>query len=202
MNILFFGDSITYGEHDEQGGGYVDILKRYCHQISRVNKTREINCFNLGIGGETTEGALKRFETEIKSRISGDEIIIFISYGANDLAQKDGKFLVDKIQFESNYSELIRISKNYSRKVYAINILPISKSVDNVEIPNRKFRNDETIQSYNQIIEKLAKESDIHFIDLYSVFEQNKEDYLSNDGVHPNSKGYNFIANQLKPIID
>lgn len=87
-NCLFFGDSITYGEYDGILGGYVEILKRYCHAEFYNNNANEVNCFNLGIGGETTEGLIKRFEIEIKARLSPDENLIFFFYGANDLAEK------------------------------------------------------------------------------------------------------------------
>ena len=78
-NCLFFGDSITYGEYDGILGGYVEILKRYCHAEFYNNNANEVNCFNLGIGGETTEGLMKRFEVETKARLSPDENLIFFS---------------------------------------------------------------------------------------------------------------------------
>ena len=45
---LFFGDSIIYGEYDGVSGGWVDILKRYCHARYHENE-KEVNIFNLGI---------------------------------------------------------------------------------------------------------------------------------------------------------
>ncbi|MGV0754128.1 SGNH/GDSL hydrolase family protein [Empedobacter brevis] len=200
-NCLFFGDSITYGEYDGVLGGYVDILKRYCHAEFYQNNTNEINCFNLGIGGETTEGLIKRFEIEMKVRYSPDENLIFFLYGANDLAEKNNVELVSLSDFEANLSQMISHAKEFTKNVYLISILPISKTVDGIKVPERKFRTTQKIELYNQKLKELAAQNDVKFIDIFSSFNANKEVFLSKDGVHPNEKGYGFIAENLKPIL-
>ncbi|WP_312923637.1 SGNH/GDSL hydrolase family protein [Empedobacter brevis] len=200
-NCLFFGDSITYGEYDGVLGGYVDILKRYCHAEFYQNNTNEINCFNLGIGGETTEGLIKRFEIEMKVRYSPDENLIFFLYGANDLAEKNNVELVSLSDFEANLSQMISHAKEFTKNVYLISILPISKTVDGIKVPERKFRTTQKIELYNQKLKELAAQNDVEFIDIFSSFNANKEVFLSKDGVHPNEKGYGFIAENLKPIL-
>ena len=200
-NCLFFGDSITYGEYDGILGGYVDILKRYCHSEFYNNNANEVNCFNLGIGGETTEGLMKRFEVETKARFSPDENLIFFFYGANDLAEKDNVELVSLTDFESNLFEVISQAKEFTTNIYVISILPISKTVDGIKVPERKFRTTEKIELYNQKLKDFALQNQIEFIDIFSGFNLTKEDFLSKDGIHPNEKGYQFIADQLKPIV-
>lgn len=201
-NCLFFGDSITYGEYDGILGGYVDILKRYCHAEFYQNNTNEINCFNLGIGGETTEGLIKRFEIEVQARYSLDENLIFFLYGANDLTKKNNVELVSLSDFEANLSQMISHAKEFTKHVYLISILPISKTVDGINVPERKFRTTQKIELYNQKLKELAAENDVEFIDIFSSFDANKEVFLSKDGVHPNEKGYDFIATQIKPILE
>lgn len=149
-NCLFFGDSITYGEYDGILGGYVEILKRYCHAEFYKNNVNEVNCFNLGIGGETTEGLMKRFEVETKARLSPDENLIFFFYGANDLAERYDVELVSLANFESNLFEVISQAKEFTPNIYVISILPISKMVDGIKVPERKFRTTQKIELYNQ----------------------------------------------------
>lgn len=200
-NCLFFGDSITYGGYDGVLGGYVEILKRYCHAEFYKNNAKEVNCFNLGIGGETTEGLIKRFEIETKARLSPDENLLFLCYGANDLAEKDNIELVNLSDFEANLSQVISKAKQFVNEIYMISILPISKMTDGIKIPERKFRTSEKIEIYNQKLQELATLNQIHFIDIYVSFNSNKEEFLSKDGIHPNEKGYDFIAEKLKPIL-
>lgn len=201
-NCLFFGDSITYGEYDGFLGGYVEILKRYCHAEFYNNNAEEVNCFNLGIGGETTEGLLKRFEVEMKARLSPDQNLVFFCYGANDLAEKNNVELVSLSDFEANLSQVISLVKQLATKVYVISILPISETVDGINVPERKFRTSEKIERYNQKLQELVALNHIEFLDIYASFYFNKEELLSKDGVHPNEKGYQFIANQIKPILE
>jgi len=187
---------VFYGEYDGVLGGYVEILKRYCHTEFYNNNANEVNCFNLGIGGETTEGLMNRFEVETKARLSPDENLVFFFYGANDLE------LVSFANFESNLFEVISQAKEFTPNIYVISILPISKKVDGIKIPDRKFRTTQKIELYNQKLKELALQNQIEFIDIFSRFNSTKEEFLSKYGIHPNEKGYQFIANQIKPIVE
>ncbi len=113
---LFFGDSITYGEYDGVFGGWIDILKRYA--LQKYNEgSNELILFNLGIGGETTEGLLKRIPYEMKARNSTDGNIIFLGYGANDLAKKEETQLVNPEQFKTNIETAVQNAKQYSKDI-------------------------------------------------------------------------------------
>lgn len=193
---------VFYGEYDGVLGGYVEILKRYCHTEFYNNNANEVNCFNLGIGGETTEGLMKRFEIETKARFSPDENLIFFFYGANDLALSEGKEIVSLTDFEQNLSQVISQAKRFATEIYVISILPISKTVDGIKVTERKFRTTQKIELFNQKLKDLALQNQIEFIDIFSRFNSTKEEFLSKDGIHPNEKGYQFIANQIKPIVE
>lgn len=186
---------VFYGEYDGVLGGYVEILKRYCHTEFYNNNANEVNCFNLGIGGETTEGLMNRFEVETKARLSPDENLVFFFYGANDLAERNDLELVSFANFESNLFEVISQAKEFTANIYVVSILPISKTVDGIKVFEPKFRT-------TQKIKDLALQNQIEFIDIFSCFNLTKEEFLSKDGIHPNEKGYQFIANQIKPIVE
>lgn len=201
MYGLFFGDSITYGEYDGVFGGWVDILKRYA--LQKYNEgSNELILFNLGIGGETTEGLLKRMPHEMKARNSADGNIIFLGYGANDLAVKDGNQLVNPEQFKTNIETAVQQAKQYSNDIYLVSILPFSDKVDKTIQPTGKIRDNEDVLIYNQILKDIATENDLHYIDFHSTFLEDKEILLSKDGVHPNDKGYGIMAEIAIPIIE
>ncbi|WP_312765731.1 GDSL-type esterase/lipase family protein [Epilithonimonas sp.] len=201
MYGLFFGDSITYGEYDGVFGGWVDILKRYA--LQKYNEgSNELILFNLGIGGETTEGLLKRMPHEMAARNSADGNIIFIGYGANDLAVKGGNQLVDPEQFKTNIETAVQQAKQYSNEIYLVSILPFSDKVDKIIQPTGKIRDNEDVLVYNQILTDIAFENALHYIDFYSSVVVDKEILLSADGVHPNEKGYGVMAEIAIPIIE
>ncbi|MGN7705226.1 SGNH/GDSL hydrolase family protein [Chryseobacterium sp. 22543] len=199
---LFFGDSITYGEYDGVFGGWVDILKRYALQQFHEGNGDELILFNLGIGGETTEGLLKRIPHELNARNSADGNIVFISHGANDLAVKEGVQIVDPEKFKSNMSAAIAYAKEYSNEIYLVSILPFSEKIDGVVVSSGKKRINEDVVVYNKILKDLAAEHSLGYIDFYAAFLEDKEILLSADGVHPNEKGYGMMAEVAIPIIE
>jgi lysophospholipase L1-like esterase len=201
MYGLFFGDSITYGEYDGVFGGWVDILKRYA--LQKYNEgSNELILFNLGIGGETTEGLVKRIPYEMAARNSAEGNIVFMGYGANDLATKEGVQIVNPEKFKTNILTAIQEAKRYSNDIYLVSILPFSKNVDGVVVASGKLRTNDKVLIYNQILKDLAAENSLHYIDFYSAFLEDKEILLSKDGVHPNEKGYGIMAEIALPIIE
>lgn len=198
---LFFGDSITYGEYDGVFGGWVDILKRYALQQFHEG-SNELILFNLGIGGETTEGLLKRMPHELAARNSTEGNIVFIGYGANDLAVKDGNQLVAPDQFKHNIKTAVQHARQYSSDIYLVSILPFSEKVDGIESATGKLRINGDVLIYNQILKDTAAENALHYIDFYAAIVEDKEILLSADGVHPNEKGYGIMAETAIPIIE
>jgi len=198
---LFFGDSITYGEYDGVFGGWVDILKRYALQQFHEG-SNELILFNLGIGGETTEGLLKRMPYELAARNSAEGNIVFIGYGANDLVIKNETPMVNPVQFRSNMMEAIQHAKQYTNDIYLVSILPVSRGIDGVKTAAGKLRTNEEVLVYNRILKDLTVENALHYIDFYAAFLRDKEILLSGDGVHPNEKGYGIMAETAIPIIE
>ncbi len=62
-------------------------------------------------------------------------------------------------------------------------------------VTNVYYHNDRVIIR-NKIVEELAKERNLYFIDIYTVSENNK-DLLSTDGVHFTPQGYDILANAI-----
>ncbi|OCA77593.1 peptidase [Chryseobacterium artocarpi] len=199
---LFFGDSITYGEYDGVFGGWVDILKRYALQKFHEGNGDELILFNLGIGGETTEGLLKRMPVELAARNSADGNLVFISYGANDLAIKDGVYSVEPDKFKENIKIAVQHAKQFSKDIYLVSILPIAQKIDGIVVGSGKLRTNEEVIVYNQILKDIAVENSLSYIDFYNAVLDDKEILLSADGVHPNEKGYGIMAEIAIPIIE
>lgn len=198
---LFFGDSITYGEYDGVFGGWVDIVKRYA--LQKYNEgSNELILYNLGIGGETTEGLVKRISHEMEARNSPEGNIVFISYGANDLAIKEGVQAVIPERFKANILTAIQKAKEYADDIYLISILPIAEKIDGITVTSGKLRSTGELLKYNKILKEIADENALYFLDFYSRFIDDKEVLLSRDGIHPNEKGYGTMAEMVIPVIE
>ncbi|WP_294199175.1 GDSL-type esterase/lipase family protein [uncultured Chryseobacterium sp.] len=198
---FFFGDSIMYGEYDGVFGGWVDILKRYA--LQKYNEgSKELILYNLGIGGETTEGLVKRISHEMEARNSAEGNIVFIGYGANDMAVKNGTQTVEPERFKANIITAVQKAKSYAEAIYLISILPVSANIDGIAVASGKRRSTAQILRYNRILQEIAGEYNLNYLDFYSGFVADKELLLSRDGVHPNEKGYGIMAEMAIPIIE
>ena len=74
------------------------------------------------------------------------------------------------------------------------------------EFPKRFLTTDQynwnkTINEYNAAAVKLYESQGVYIDDLNQLMFQNLEEYLSPDGVHPNEKGYEALAQQVAQSI-
>ena len=83
--ILVFGDSISYGKWDKEGG-FVQRMKNFLDEETLSKSENEHTIYNLGVSGNTTEDLLERFEFETKQRLKEDdeELIFIFAIGVND----------------------------------------------------------------------------------------------------------------------
>ena len=85
MNLLIFGDSITWGAWDEEGGWAQRIKSFADKKAATLNYDNYTSVYCLGVSGDNTFDLLKRFETEVRARIDEEEkTLILIEIGIND----------------------------------------------------------------------------------------------------------------------
>ncbi|MCW8929195.1 MAG: GDSL-type esterase/lipase family protein [Gammaproteobacteria bacterium] len=200
LKILCFGDSITLGEKDIEQGGWADRLKKYYFKQSAESQTQKVTLYNLGVASETTDGLVKRFELELKARsIKGQKLIILFAYGANDIVIHKNKNIVPDSYYIRNLKLCIESAKKSNADILLLSLLPIGQAIEGVINQHGKLRFDHDIQKYNLAVKNLAYEVNCEYLNLYKIFtDDNKEQYLSNDGVHPNSKGHELLYNTIK----
>src|SRR5476651_375488 len=82
--ILIFGDSITWGAVDEDGGGWAQRIKQYVDKKT-LTPGYASSVYVLGVSGDTTEDLLKRFNSEVQSRLDDESnLMIVFAIGTND----------------------------------------------------------------------------------------------------------------------
>lgn len=200
MKILCFGDSITYGESDPINGGWADRLKDDFVLEYQDSIRQEVVLYNLGIGGETSDGLALRFKTEFLSRvINGQKSLVVFAYGANDIVIHKNKNIVPLEYFIRNISQCFELCKSKQSDVIILGLTPIAKSIEGKENQHGKIRFDRDINIYNQALENLAQKNQYLFIDLYPEFQQKgRDNLLAKDGVHPNTNGHQVIYDLVK----
>lgn len=206
-HILVFGDSITYGAWDIEGG-WVARLRKYFDQRHINNKFGEGTyalVYNLGVSGDKSTNILKRFrvETEARKGRHGEELIILFDIGSNDCIynEKLNGLEVSPEDYKKNYLELIKLAKEYSQKIVIIGSMPTDKRVDPIPwAPGRHYRN-EDVKKYNKMMKEVAEETGVGFLEIYEKFIHEDYSTLLADGVHMTTKGhkkfYEIVKNYL-----
>jgi len=201
--ILCFGDSITLGEKDDKRGGWADRLKTlFIHQYVDTNY-QAVTLYNLGVAGETSDGLIRRFKTELNARrMKNDKTIVIFFYGANDVVIRKEKNTVPTTYYKRNLSECIKLAHSFNAEVLILSPLPVSEKVDGKLNQYNQLLFNRDLVEYQQVVQQLSVEFNCCYLDIYSLFTQNnKESLLSSDGIHPNAKGhellYKAINNQL-----
>ncbi len=197
--ILVFGNSITWGAWDKDGG-WVERLKRFCYEKYLEDPQCFFSVYNLGVSGDTTENILERFEFETKQRRykKPEEVVVVFDFGRNDskfIHNKNDRLIPEK-RFKENTKKLIGLAKKYSLKIFVIGGYPINEETTDPVSWNKDFsyRNTDT-KLYDQIMALICREEGITFINVFDLLDIN-EDF--EDGLHPNSEGHKKIYEKVK----
>lgn len=142
---------------------------------------------NRGISGQTTPQMLLRFRADV---IALQPTAVVILGGINDIAGNTGPMTIEMIR--DNIFSMIELAKANHIKVILCSVLP---AYDFPWKPNQEPI--AKIKALNQILKNYAAAKEIVYLDYYSALVDErkslKADY-SNDGVHPNKKGYHIMA--------
>jgi len=199
MRILIFGDSITYGAWDKEGG-WVQRLRKFLDEKTLADNGH-FSVYNLGISGDNTEDLLERVEAETRHRLKEKEKMVFVfAIGVNDsqFIHSKNNLRVIPEEFENNIRDLINISKQFSSKIIFIGLTSVDES-KTTPIPwntDKSYKN-EYIKKYDDIIKKVCEENKINHV---RVFDKLKiADF--EDGLHPNSAGHQKIFEIVKKFL-
>jgi lysophospholipase L1-like esterase len=177
--VVFIGDSII-DNWDEPGFGGFFPGKPY---IAR------------GISGQTTPQMLIRFRPEV---IALKPRVVVILAGTNDIAGNTGPMSLEAIA--DNLISMAELARANKIRVVLASVMPISdygKTKDSVPIIRSARRPPERIMALNDWMRKYAAENNATYLDYYSAMVDDRgflKGELSEDGLHPNQKGYEIMA--------
>ncbi|WP_196594201.1 GDSL-type esterase/lipase family protein [Pectinatus sottacetonis] len=181
--VVFFGDSITEW----------NPIKTYYPEI--------VNKYNCGICGATSE-SLRWIcdEAVIKYKPS----VVVMLMGTNDLSNTDAR---SPRQIACNVKIIIElITKNLPGvKLLLMETLPCDEHREG-KFAGKYMRSNGNICLLNREYQELTKQfTNVKIVHTYKAFwdENNKGIYkdFTTDGLHLTEKGYQCLADQLKPVL-
>lgn len=220
-NILFFGDSVTYG------GSIVSNIDTFAENICNNLKNKfntEALCGNFGINGYNLESITRL----IKFRKSYDEDIVVVTIIANDLertfhniasqpfwskkvptflpAFTEGLFIVlERLRLKVKYN--FNINNKYNNKNYYLYL--IRNFSEALEINNKKYivfyspESNELLNSQhnNNSIKQLLKDNVKNFYDLSEELKNYSKNDIYHDAIHLNKKGHRLYSDIMTAKI-
>ena len=154
---------------------------------------------NRGISGQTTPQMLVRFRPDV---IALKPQVVVILAGTNDIAGNTGPISLEAI--EANLTSMFELARANNIRVVIASVLPVSDYSKNREgkpINQTTRRPPEKIKALNEWIKKYATENALTYLDYSSATTDQKgflKEELSNDGLHPNDKGYAV----MQPLVE
>ena len=179
LRVVFMGDSITDAWVSPEYGGFFPGRP----YIDR------------GISGQTTPQMLIRFRRDV---IALHPKVVVILAGTNDIAGNTGPMTLGQI--EGNLASMAELAKANKIHVVLASVLPVSNyGHDRQGNPQdtRVNRPPEKILELNAWIKKYTTENGYTYLDYFSAMVDSQgmlQKDLSEDGLHPNAKGYAVMS--------
>jgi lysophospholipase L1-like esterase len=170
--VIFLGDSITDAWR----------LNEYFTGRDFVNR---------GIAGQTTLQMLARFKQDV---VSLNPKVVVVLGGTNDIAAG-----ISANQIEDNLAAIGDLAKAHGIKPVFASILPVSDyhKADDPRYEMTVNRPPETIQAINSWMQSWCQSQGLTYMDYYSAMADpagRMQADLSDDGLHPNAKGYRVMS--------
>lgn len=204
IQIVALGDSLTAGTGDSNGKGYVLHLRDKLQ--NEIDKPVHV-LNNLAVPGYVTDQLLQDLDKKsTQDALAAADIIVF-TIGGNDLfAGGDGLFTNGGEEFSPKAAEkrlepaLAKIKRIFE-KIHQANpkatVLYPGLYHPFLDLDSQR-EGAFIIQQWNdQVFRIMNKYDHMHFIPTYDLFEQNLNHYLFTDHFHPNSAGYERIADRM-----
>lgn len=184
VTIVAFGDSITAGYAVRRG-----FTSFWREMLQKKYSQAKIEMINSGISGDTTMDGLARLDWTV---LSYEPDLVTINFCINDCVLRLG---LD--EFEMNLVEMVRrIRAGPGSEMLLLSSQPL-------ETPPY----DRLVLDYYQAIERVAKEMDVGFVDVYGAWMERIRQgtplgSLILSGLdHPNEAGYKIISEVLMRLF-
>ncbi len=177
--IVCFGDSITAGYAVRRG--FPSFLLESLRQRFPDSK---IEMINSGISGDTSQDGLSRLDWAV---LSYEPDLVTINFGINDC--------------------VLGLSLEELEMVRRIRAGPDSEILLLSSQPLESPPYDQRVLDYYQTVERVAKEMNVGFVDVYGAWMKRVRVGMPLDSLilpgldHPNEAGYRIIAEELMSLF-
>jgi lysophospholipase L1-like esterase len=163
--IVAFGDSLVTGHGATAGRDFVALL----------SERLGVPIVNAGRGGDTTESALRRLESDVLAR---DPRIVIVLLGGNDILRR--------VPVERTFANLDAIVSRIRQRGAAVVLVGLSLG--------------SVFDPYGSRYAQLAERTSAAYVPdiLGDILQQ--PDRMA-DAIHPNDAGHRMMADRIEPVL-
>ena len=203
--FICIGDSITEGIGDAQAIGWVGRLNKYLSE----SKPETWHLNNLGLAGNTSLDVMHRIATEVIPR---KPYRLIVSAGINDV-------VLDLKPTESGprlgiyhtayaFEQIIEYTKKFNFKTVILGLPPINE--DKFPFIYKKINEDDNgfkinnadIEEREKLIQSICFRNNSHFVPIFSHLIDSEYISFLDDGLHPNTRGYELLFKIIKTKLN
>ena len=205
---MVFGDSITQGFFDTEGGWVNRLRRHYDAEIIKDLKREDdyLAIFNLGISGDTTHNVLGRLEDETEARLwPGEELAFIFSVGSNDAAVGgSGREWSSPQGYRKELEGIVKRAKDYGSKIMFVGLPSCDEKLttpvfwDDIHYTNKRMF------EFEKVMRNFCAEQQIPHVPTFETFQAKLKTGhgLFADGLHPNNEGHELIFQLVRPQLD
>jgi len=196
LRICFLGDSITAGTGDDT---YLGWPGRLC--AAERARGHDLTNYNLGIRADTSSMIAKRWRAECEVRLPAEfPAALVFAFGINDTAEEPAGLRVNPEESARVARAILGEAAKW-KPTLMIGPTPIDESKMPIRVGPvpRDIRN-ARIATASRILEGIAAEVGVPYLDLYSSLAEDAEfrkSLAAGDGVHPTADGYSVMAARI-----
>lgn len=198
VGVIFFGDSIFAG---------TGASDRQLGCIKRLKASLRVPISIRGRNRDTSAMGLRRLATDVLARRDYSHVVVL--FANNDCwLNANGRPVLSPEQFGKNLRMIVsRIAANRQIPI-CCNLQPI----DNEKFfatfePYRNFRRNTDLdpctwqEKYSEMITVICQEAAVPLIDIRAPLLAELPYVMASDGVHPNDRGHELIANRILEML-
>jgi len=152
---------------------------------------------NRGISGQTTSQMLVRLYADV---LDLKPAAVVLLAGTNDIARNTGPETLEMIA--ENIQAVVELSQAHGIKVILCSLTPVSDYTSRKQTAQRPPAD---ILRLNAWLRDYAAKGSLTFVDYYSALADDRgmlKEGFSDDGLHPNTKGYELLAPVVEKAIE
>jgi len=158
---------------------------------------KDNNLVGRGISGQVSGQMLARFRQDV---INLKPDVVVINCGTNDIAENDGPYNEDITM--SNIESMTELALFHDIEVVLTSVLPCDGFCWNHSVKDAP----EKISHLNRRIQEYASDKPhVHYLNYFDTMTDDQRSMIKSytqDGVHPNAKGYDAMEVKFKEMLE